>query len=84
MPLVRPGMLNQPPYASTLLNHKINALRIVCDCICNRSEGLRVWREEGSVLGCHSDRWDAIWHSELGSSAALLRAGYNLDSLMIR
>ena len=27
---------------------------------------------------------DTIWHSELGASAAILEAGYNLDCLMVK
>jgi hypothetical protein len=40
--------------------------------------------DDPHVFECHSDRWDAIWYSELGASAAILKAGYNLASFMIR
>jgi hypothetical protein len=36
------------------------------------------------VFTCHDSRWDAIYYAELGSSAALLAAGYNLGCLMVR
>lgn len=36
------------------------------------------------VFACHRDRWDTIYYSELGSSLAILNAGYNLDCLMLR
>jgi hypothetical protein len=36
------------------------------------------------VLKCHTHIHDAIWHAELGSGAAVLAAGYNLDCLMLR
>jgi hypothetical protein len=44
----------------------------------------QVMLQEGRVFSCHRDRWDAIWYGELGSSAAILNAGYNIGSLMIR
>jgi hypothetical protein len=40
--------------------------------------------EEGHVFACHKDRWDAIWFGELGSSATILGAGYNIGSFLIR
>jgi hypothetical protein len=36
------------------------------------------------VLSCQPDRWGTIYHAELGSSAAILGAGFNLDCLMLR
>ena len=36
------------------------------------------------MLKCHTHIHDAIWHAELGSGAAVLAAGYNLDCLMLR
>lgn len=36
------------------------------------------------VFACHRDRWDTIYYSELGASLAILKAGYNIDSLMLR
>lgn len=36
------------------------------------------------VFRCHSSRWHTIYHSELGSSASILAAGYNLDCFMTR
>lgn len=44
--------------------------------------GLNVLRTESEVLGCPEDRIDAIYHSELGASRAILRAGYNIASLL--
>ena len=29
-------------------------------------------------------RWDAIWHSELGSAEVVFKAGFTIDSLMAR
>lgn len=46
--------------------------------------GLKVMRDEGEVFKCWSDRQDAIYYGELGSSRAILRAGYNLDCFIIR
>ena len=45
---------------------------------------LDILRRDSEVLKCHSDRWDAIWYAELGSSAAILNAGYNIASMLHR
>jgi hypothetical protein len=37
--------------------------------------GLDVWLRDGNVFHCWSSMWDVIWHGELGSSLALLKAG---------
>ena len=37
-----------------------------------------------AVFRCYDSIHDTIWHSELGASLAILDAGYNLDSLMLR
>lgn len=46
--------------------------------------GLRIWLQDAKVFQCWHSMWDVIWHGELGSSLAILKAGYNLDSLMLR
>lgn len=46
--------------------------------------GLDVWLRGGNVFTCWSSMWDVIWHGELGSSLALLDAGFGLDSFMMR
>ncbi len=46
--------------------------------------GLAVLRADGNVFACHADREMAVRHGEVGSSAAVLRAGYSLDCLMLR
>ena len=51
----------------------------ICDQV-----GMKVLLDKTSVFQCHKGRWDAIFFSELGSSWAILTAGYNLDSLMLR
>eukprot|EP00884_Botryococcus_braunii_P001513 jgi/Botrbrau1/11362/Bobra.0038s0111.2 len=47
-------------------------------------EGLKVLRDQGNVFQCYDDIWDTIWHSEVGSSGAILEAGYKIDCLMLR
>ena len=49
-----------------------------------RQAGLKLLMDDGKVLKCWDDRLDAIYHAELGASAAILRAGYNLDCLLTR
>ena len=46
--------------------------------------GLMVLLEDSDVFSCHSDRWDAIYYSELGSSAAIFKAGYSIDCFLLR
>ena len=41
-------------------------------------------RADGNVFACHADREMAVQHGEVGSSAAVLKAGYSLDCLMLR
>lgn len=46
--------------------------------------GLRILQREGQVFACFEDLHDTIYYAELGSSLAVLKAGYNIDSLMMR
>jgi hypothetical protein len=46
--------------------------------------GLDVIKRKGSVLQCHKDMAEMVTLSEIGMSKAILEAGYNLDSLMLR
>ncbi len=46
--------------------------------------GLEVLMQDPHVFACQRDRWDTIYYSELGSSLAMLKAGYNIDCLMLR
>jgi hypothetical protein len=46
--------------------------------------GLDVLLSDLSVVGCHSTTWAAKYHSELGAAAAMFKAGYSIDSLLIR
>ena len=45
---------------------------------------MQVLRADPDVFSCHASLKETIWHSELGASAAILDAGYNLDSLMLK
>jgi hypothetical protein len=47
-------------------------------------KGLATMRADPAVFDCYASLHDAIYYSELGSSLAILRAGYNIDSLMLR
>lgn len=48
------------------------------------SEGWRVLAAEPGVVRCHAKPWDARYHSNVGSSLAILNAGYSLDCLLTR
>jgi hypothetical protein len=43
-----------------------------------------VLEEDGRIFHCHNSRWNTIYYSELGASNAMLKAGYNIDSLMTK
>ena len=45
---------------------------------------LEVLRSDRTVLKCYKDDFDAHWHSALGATLAILEAGYNIASLMLR
>ena len=46
--------------------------------------GLKVLKESGKVFQCHATMRDTIRYAEVGSSKAILDAGYNLGSFMVR
>ena len=41
-------------------------------------------QSDGRVLSCHAHIHHTMYYSELGASLAILTAGYNIDSLMLR
>lgn len=45
---------------------------------------MKILQQAGNVFSCYEDMWDTIYFSELGSSLAVLNAGYTIDSLMLR
>lgn len=46
--------------------------------------GLQVLLDTGKVFKCYDKMKDVVYHGEMGSSRAILDAGYNIDSLMLR
>ncbi|KAK9841148.1 hypothetical protein WJX74_000759 [Apatococcus lobatus] len=46
--------------------------------------GMAILQGSGSVFSCYETLHDTIYFSELGSSAVILEAGYNIASLMLR
>ena len=47
-------------------------------------QAIAIMEAEGRVFQCHRDRADAIFFGELGSSRAILEAGFNLGSFLAR
>jgi hypothetical protein len=47
-------------------------------------EGLRVLQKNGTVMKCQNSHEDAEWYADVGASAAMLEAGYNMASLQHR
>lgn len=50
----------------------------------NLQEALKIIRRDAEITQCYWDKWDSHWHGELGASAAILNAGYNIDSFIHR
>ena len=46
--------------------------------------GLQVLVNDRHVFECHRQISDAVYNAEVGSSLAILQAGYSIDSLMLR
>lgn len=46
--------------------------------------GLAVMEGDGKVLQCHNSTAEERWQSEMGASAAILKANYTLDAFMTR
>ncbi|KAL4439936.1 hypothetical protein ABPG75_002937 [Micractinium tetrahymenae] len=57
----------------------VQSYALATDCA-----GLAVLRSAGTVFACYEDMADVIRESELGSSRAILQAGYGIDCLMQR
>ncbi len=46
--------------------------------------GWEVLAKEGAVFKCYANPWDTRYYSDSGASLAVLKAGYNLDTLLTR
>ncbi|BDA51685.1 hypothetical protein COCOBI_19-2410 [Coccomyxa sp. Obi] len=46
--------------------------------------GLQILLDNGRIFECHRSIADAIYNAEVGASLAIFRAGYSIDSLMLR
>lgn len=46
--------------------------------------GIQILLSSSNALRCHKSMNDAVTDGEIGASAAILKAGYNIDSLMLR
>ncbi|KAI8473473.1 MAG: hypothetical protein J3K34DRAFT_518952 [Monoraphidium minutum] len=47
-------------------------------------DGLKLLMADGQVLGCHTTPAASAYYSDAGAVAAVLRAGFNVDSLLSR
>eukprot|EP00798_Chlamydomonas_sp_ICE-L_P028092 gene28092-31200_t len=72
-----------PPWVAQL-GLQVSEEGQACVPVPQQQVGLQVLKRDKHVFQCHSNRWNTIYHSELGSSAAMFRAGYNIDCLMER
>ena len=78
------------PYWKLDLLHMMLALVAVAvlemsllQCMCMQ-EGLEVLQQDGLVFECYESLHDTVWNSELGSAVAIFKAGYTIDSLMLK
>lgn len=46
--------------------------------------GWELLAKDGSVFKCYSNPWDARYYSDSGASLLVLKAGHNLDTLLVR
>lgn len=74
-----PPSTSPPSVTHTIARHPLNSYALATD-----AEGLRVLMERSAAFKCHADRLDAIRTAEVGASAAMLAAGYGLDSLQLK
>lgn len=75
----RAHLLQQPPDPAPAHNKPIPSSSAPA-----RRVGVQLLVQDGNVLSCYSSPWDAAFYSEVGASAAIISAGYNLDCLMLR
>ena len=60
-------------------NPHVQSFAVATDAV-----GMELLVQDGKVFGCYDAFQETIYHSELGASAVILEAGYNLDSFMVR
>lgn len=73
MPLPRPGS------DMFFSNPHVQSFAVATDAV-----GLDIIRQNSSVLACYSRVQETVVYSELGLSASVLEAGYNLGCFMVR
>lgn len=59
-------------------NPHVQSFAIATDAV-----GMKLLVDDGKVFACYDAFQETIYHSELGASAVILEAGYNLDSFMV-
>ena len=58
------------------------AMRVEADfCRWQRQGGLGPLRNHSQVLACHADFWDTVFNAEIGTSQAVLKAGFSIAAL---
>lgn len=73
--------------AFTILSQHDDSIALACLCAApafDAQVGLGILQADPHVFFCHTGRWNTIYYSELGASAAMLAAGYNIDCFMTR
>ncbi len=87
MCIVRTACVSFSALLSSMGCSQHKCLHCLC-CVCNTCAllqiGLDAMHKNGSVLTCHNAPWEDEFYSQLGASRAILDAGFNLDSFMLR
>ena len=58
--------------------------RVLASAAATDAVGMQLLLRDGGVFACRDGAEDALYHGEFGASAAILSAGYNLYSFMVR
>lgn len=78
-PTISCGGMRLPGSDMRLFMPHVQSFTVATDAV-----GFDVLQRNGSVFTCHDKIKETILYSELGISAVILDAGYNLDCLIVR
>jgi hypothetical protein len=71
------------PLARELEGDERQNPHLLSHLIATDSIGLQLLIEDGKVLSCHQQDWENLFYSDKGASAAILKAGFNVDALQV-
>lgn len=71
-------------YACDVVQLHLSLITLGFEISCFGQVGLQVMLDNGHIFECHRSIADAVYNAEVGASLAIFRAGYSIDSLMLR